>query len=238
MDKRTQVRRMFSGIAPRYDLLNSLMSLSLDRHWRAVMVQKAALEGGEWVLDIGTGSGVSALALARPLSGGGRVVGMDFAWPMLEVAQAKSRALTNGRAGRLSWVSGDGEALPFPAGRFDRITTAFVLRNLTDLDRAFREMARVTAPGGRFLTLELTRPTAPVLKQGYQLYSKCLPLLGALLSDRSAYTYLPQSIAAFPEPAEVCIMLEAAGWRDARTTALTGGLVHLFTAVRPDDTQT
>ena len=228
---------MFGGIARRYDLLNSLMSLNLDRYWRSVMVRRAALTGSECVLDIGTGSGVSALALAQTLQGGGRVVGMDFVWPMLEVAQGKARALTNGVSPPVSWVLGDGEAIPFPEARFDRVTTAFVLRNLTDLNRAFREMARVTVPGGRFLTLELTKPTAPVLKQGYVLYSKWIPVLGGLVSEREAYSYLPESIAAFPEPPAVCSMLEDAGWRDAAAEPLTGGIVHLFTATRAEHIQ-
>ena len=232
MDKRTQVRQMFGGIARRYDLLNSLMSLTLDRRWRAVLVRRAALTGGERVLDIGTGSGVSALALACNITGRGRVVGMDFVHPMLQVAQEKTRAITNGTAPRVSWVLGDGEAIPFPDESFDRVTTAFVLRNLSDLARAFREMARVTAPGGRFLTLELTRPTAPILKQGYQVYSRLVPALGGLLSDKRAYTYLPESIAAFPEPTVICAMLEEAGWRDATAEPLTAGVVHLFTATR------
>lgn len=232
MDKRTQVRQMFGGIARRYDLLNSLMSLNLDRHWRAVMVDRAALTGTERILDIGTGSGVSALALGRALTKGGRAVGMDFVWPMLEVAQEKTHRLTNGAAPPVDWVLGDGEAVPFGDAQFDRVTTAFVLRNLSDLDCGFREMARVTVPGGRFLTLELTRPTAPVLKQGFQLYSKWLPVLGGWLSERSAYRYLPESIRVFPEPSEVCARLEKAGWTDAVAEPLTGGLVHLFTATR------
>src|SRR2546426_4136499 len=190
------VRGMFTAIAPRYDFLNHLLSFNVDRSWRRTAVARLGWEAkpdGTY-LDLCAGTLDLAAELARREGFSGRVIGADFAVPMLEQGRGKSPRTVPVAAGAL--------ALPFPAARFDGALVGFGVRNLADLDRGLREMARVLKPGARFVILEFATPRFAPLRAIYLFYfRRILPAIGRLMSKhRDAYTYLPESVLAFPEP--------------------------------------
>ncbi len=232
--------RMFDRIARRYDLLNRVLSLGLDQRWRRRTADALELRPGHRVLDLATGTGDLALAILRHCPGAS-VVGLDPSAAMLARAREKlgrPRARNGGQdpaAGpseepaRPDLGVGVAEELPFAGGAFDAVTIAFGLRNVPDRERALREMARVTRPGGRIAILELGEPRGPVLGRLARLHIHVLvPRLGALLSGAREYRYLEKSIAAFPPPDEVLEMMRRSGIEPLAALPLTFGVCHLF----------
>lgn len=236
---RDEVRAMFGRIVPRYDLMNRLMTVGRDAAWRGRAVRLAIGDGAECVLDIATGTGDLALALAK--GGARRVVGVDFAAPMIQAATAKgARHRLNETAGRPSppvpvWAVADALSLPFPDESFDACTVSFGLRNMADYEAAVREIARVLRPGGRFVCLELTPYRRPVLGRVFNAYfSRVVPVVGGLLSgDREAYRYLPRSVAAFPDAASLAALCHRAGLPDVTYHFLGAGAVALHLGRKP-----
>ena len=224
----TYVREMFTSIAPRYDFLNHLLSLNVDRSWRRAAVRRLGWEAkpdGTY-LDLCAGTLDLAAELARREGFRGRVIGADFVVPMLARGRDK--------APRTVPVAADALALPFPAARFDGALVGFGVRNLTDLDGGLREAARVLKPGARFVVLEFALPRFAPLRALYLLYfRKILPAIGRLVSKhRDAYTYLPESVLAFPEPEALAQRLLAAGFARVSFERLTGGICAVHYATR------
>jgi demethylmenaquinone methyltransferase/2-methoxy-6-polyprenyl-1,4-benzoquinol methylase len=206
---------MFSRIARRYDLMNGVMTLGLHHGWRRAAARETRDVPAGPALDLATGTGDLALAL-RALHPARAVIAADFALGMLDVARPKlARA---DPAGRIRLVAADALRLPFASGRFACVTSAFLLRNLADLEQGLREMRRVLQPGGRVVALEITQMTLPVVAPLFRLYFHgAVPRIGRLVSgDPEAYTYLPQSVTRFATPAELTRLLERAGFRDVR----------------------
>jgi demethylmenaquinone methyltransferase/2-methoxy-6-polyprenyl-1,4-benzoquinol methylase len=225
-EKAAFVERMFARIAPGYDRVNRAMTFGLDQGWRRRVVGLVAPPVGGRALDVGTGTGDFLPELAG-WTQGGLVVGVDFALPMMQAGVSKIVPLADGGA----FVGGDALRLPFPDESFDAITTGFVMRNVTDIAAAFREMHRVTRPGGTLACLEVARPRSALLRLGHRLYFEgVVPWIGALLGgDRQAYTYLPQSARAFPPPAELAEIMRAAGWQHVgyRLVGLGAAAIHV-----------
>lgn len=217
------VREMFGQIAPTYDLLNSILSCNIHHRWRKAALDAAALRPQARVLDVATGTAELALAAQAR---GARVIGADFCRPLLERGAAK---VHERQTPYLALSLGDAEHLPLSDRSFDAVLMAFALRNVTSPERAIAEMARVTAPGGWVVNLELTRPTNPVLATGYRFYQDVLmPAVGGLVSgQRAAYTYLPQSIQHFAGPETVARYFRSAGLVDVSFRPLSGGLATL-----------
>jgi demethylmenaquinone methyltransferase / 2-methoxy-6-polyprenyl-1,4-benzoquinol methylase len=228
--KATEVRRMFGAIAPRYDLLNHLLSLNRDRAWRRRAVDRL-LEGSAadgLYLDACAGTFDLAVELAsRPTFRGG-VLGFDFAYPMLDRGRGKlpGRSILPGCADALQ--------LPLRDGAVDGAMVAFGVRNLADVDAGLRELARVVRPGGRVVILEFMTPAWQPFRWLYLFYfRRILPLVGRLVSRHgSAYAYLPASVLEFPEPAELARRMEAAGFDGVRWDVMTGGIVAAHHATR------
>jgi demethylmenaquinone methyltransferase/2-methoxy-6-polyprenyl-1,4-benzoquinol methylase len=226
--KRSYVRRMFTAIAPRYDLLNHLLSLNLDRRWRRATVRRLGWErrpGGVY-LDLCAGTMDLAATLAREPGFGGRVVGADFVLPMLERGK--------GKAARLTPVAADALRLPFADERFDGAMAAFGIRNLADVDTGLAETRRVLRPGARFVALDLAVPRFAPLRAAFLLYfRRLLPVVGRAVSKhRDAYDYLPESVLAFPDPEAFAGRLEAAGFRAVTCERLMGGICALVHGAR------
>ncbi len=232
---------MFDAIAGRYDLLNHLLSLGLDRRWRARAVAELRLADGERLLDLCTGTGDLAIAAVertavdrragpqnRPL----QVIGVDFAAAMLQIARDKVRA----RGLRIPLVRGDATALPVPNASCDAASIGFGIRNVDRPERAVAELARVLRPGGRLAILEFGFPKIPGIRALYRLYfRRVLPLIGRAVSRHGdAYSYLPASVEAFQSPQAFSRMLESAGFARVRTVPLTLGIVYLFMATMPE----
>ncbi|MFV9506438.1 MAG: bifunctional demethylmenaquinone methyltransferase/2-methoxy-6-polyprenyl-1,4-benzoquinol methylase UbiE [Oscillochloridaceae bacterium umkhey_bin13] len=211
-EKAVFVEQMFARIAPGYDRVNRVMTFGLDQGWRRQVVAAVAPPVGGRALDVGTGTGDFLPELEAWTGETGLVVGVDFTIPMMRAGQPKLDHLSQGRAG---FVGGDALRLPFPDQTFDAITTGFVMRNVTDIGQAFREMYRVTRPGGVVACLEVARPGNPLIRFGHRLYfEQVVPWIGQLLGgDRSAYTYLPQSARAFPSPERLATIMHEAGWQ-------------------------
>ncbi len=213
---------MFDRIARRYDLLNTLLSAGADTRWRQRAAAAVVASPADQVLDVACGSGKLALAL-REQAPAGLVVGLDFSRGMLEVAK-------RGPAGP-RYLRGDGLALPFPDGRFDGVTIAFGLRNLTDPLQGLLEMRRVARPGGRMAVLEFVRPSASVVGKAYRLYlRRGLPRIGGLISgEPNAYRYLSDTVDTYRTPGQLLELAGAAGWSQISLRLLTLGTVGLLT---------
>jgi demethylmenaquinone methyltransferase/2-methoxy-6-polyprenyl-1,4-benzoquinol methylase len=248
LDKReARIRTMFGNIARRYDLLNHLLSLNVDRYWRWRTTRLAPPDGGTApILDVCTGTGDLALAYhraARPRaapSGGESgaaplVVGADFCLPMLLPAREKTRR--RGAADRVCYVEADTQRLPFPDDTFQLTAVAFGLRNVTDTDKGLAEMVRVTRPGGRVVILEFSRPHHWLFGRLYRFYfRRVLPCIGQLVSRSrdSAYNYLPASVMEFPDGAALAARLRGHGLADVRWYPLTFGIATLYLGAKPE----
>src|SRR5438132_10929970 len=239
-DASAKVREMFTRIAPRYDLLNHLLSLQLDRLWRArtaARLQSILDRPDALVLDLCCGTGDLGFALAR--AGKARIVGADFAHPMLVRAKEKSAAMAppaNQRAApSMPFFEADALRLPFANASFDLVTSAFGFRNLANYEAGLREIQRVLKPGGIIAILEFTEPPEGLLGDFYRWYfCKVLPKIGGLISgDQAAYKYLPKSVARFFRPPELAALMDAVGYKSVDYRAWTLGTVALHTAVRP-----
>lgn len=225
-----QVNRMFDRVAGRYDALNSVMTAGLHHRWRERAAARTGLGPGDAALDVCCGTGDLALELAKLVTPGGHVVGCDFSEPMLDLARDKT-AERSAAGVRFEWA--DALELPYDGERFDAVTVGFGVRNLADLDRGLREMARVLKPGGRAVILEITQPTRPPLSLFYSLwFDRIVPLLGAVSSNPEAYSYLPESVRSFPNPRGLAEKMDAAGFRDIRYTVLAGGIIAIHSGAR------
>lgn len=223
--KGRQVEQMFDSIAPAYDLMNRAMTLGIDRRWRAKAVGMLGSPGR--ILDVATGTGDLALLLARRMPGA-KVVGVDLSEGMIAVGRKKVEEA--GLADRITLQAADCLALPFADGEFDCVTVAYGVRNFADIAAGLREMRRVLRPGGKLCIIELSVPTNPLVRPFYHLYTRTLiPLVGRLVShDSRAYSYLPQSIAAVPQGAEMCSLMTAAGFSGATFRPLTFGVCTIY----------
>ena len=229
LDKRGEViQEMFAGVAPRYDLLNHVLSGGLDLWWRRIAARALSESHRRHVLDLCSGTGDLALALRRR---GARVTAADFCLPMVARAEEKYRASGDRRP---LGLAGDALRLPFTDGQFSAVTVSFGIRNVADLDGGLREIARVIEPGGRLLILEFAMPERQPVKGAYEFYfHNILPWIGKLVSDRgSAYDYLPDSVADFPQRRGFVDRVAAAGFESESWQNLTGGTVCLYSAIR------
>jgi demethylmenaquinone methyltransferase/2-methoxy-6-polyprenyl-1,4-benzoquinol methylase len=227
-DKAPLVRRVFDSVAPRYDLMNDLMSGGIHRLWKAELIGAVAPGPDDTLLDVAGGTGDIAL---RFLAAGGKsAILCDINAEMLEVG--RDRALDTGRLNGLTWVAGDAEKLPLASSSVDVYTIAFGLRNVTHIDAALREALRVLKPGGRFFCLEFSRVTLPLIDRLYDFYSfNVLPAVGEIVTgDRAAYQYLVESIRRFPPQAELVQRMTAAGLGRARYRNLSGGIAAIHSA--------
>jgi demethylmenaquinone methyltransferase / 2-methoxy-6-polyprenyl-1,4-benzoquinol methylase len=218
-DKTRSVQAMFDVIAPRYDLVNRVMTFRMDVGWRRRTVSALGLAPGAAVIDLASGTG----DLARDLEERGmRPIGVDLSFGMLAAAPRPFPRL-----------QGDGSAMPFGDASVDGLTCGFALRNFTDLGATFDEIARVVRPGGRIALLEVAEPPNPLLRFGHGIYfGRVVPRVGGLLSDPDAYRYLPRSVAYLPEPAEMLEALGSAGFTHVKRTLLSVGIAQLITATR------
>jgi demethylmenaquinone methyltransferase/2-methoxy-6-polyprenyl-1,4-benzoquinol methylase len=218
-----EVRAMFDRIAPRYDLMNRLMSGGMDGRWRRLAAAAADISLGARALDVCTGTGDLAFELADRVGPSGAVIGVDFSEPMLERATAKAAA--NGAPA--TFQVADALELPFGDSEFDGATVAFGARNLSDLDRGLAEMARVVRSGGRVVVLEITTPRRLRALHGLW-FDRVVPRLGGLIGgDRAAYRYLPASAKRFPSPPELATLMTKAGLVDVSWRGFMGGIVAL-----------
>jgi demethylmenaquinone methyltransferase/2-methoxy-6-polyprenyl-1,4-benzoquinol methylase len=226
---------MFGEIAPTYDRLNHLLSLSIDKWWRRITVRTVPPEVGRGpILDLCTGTGDLALAYDRAASGQVSIVGADFCRPMLAIGRdkgAKAKA-----DDRLTFVEADAQHLPFPDNEFQIVCVAFGLRNVTDTDRGLREMARVCRPEGRVAVLEFSQPGFRPFRAVYNWYfNRVLPKIGGLLSGkggRQAYNYLPTSVGEFPCGEALCERMRGAGLKNVTYRPLTFGIATLYVGTK------
>jgi demethylmenaquinone methyltransferase/2-methoxy-6-polyprenyl-1,4-benzoquinol methylase len=224
----SRIGGMFDAIAPRYDLLNHLLSLGLDRRWRDRAIDALALPAGSRVLDLCTGTGDLAIAAVRRADGAS-VIGVDFAGEMIRRAAVKIRAGGWSRSIRL--IRGDAAQIPLNGGCCDAATIGFGIRNVAEPHRALAELSRVLRRGGRLAILEFGQPKIPGIRTLYAWYFRyLLPLIGRAVSKHnSAYSYLPASVGLFPPPAEFARLITASGFSQVRAVSLTFGIVYLYT---------
>ncbi len=213
------VQNMFDAIAPRYDMVNRIMTFRLDTRWRKIAVRKLALTKGARVLDLASGTGDLCVDLRKagliPLS-------FDMSFGMLAADHSKAPR-----------VQADILRLPIASQSVEGVTCGFALRNLVDLNVFFHEIARVTKSGGRIALLDVSTPTNPLIRWGNSVYfGKVVPRIGGLLSNRAAYNYLPKSVAYLPSPEQLVVMLQNSGFEHVRHEQLSGGLTQLMHATK------
>jgi len=218
-EKVEAVRQMFDAIAPRYDLVNRLMTFRLDVRWRRLAVRSLELSPGAVVADLASGTGDLCVELARQHL---RPLSIDLSFGMLHADRSGAPR-----------AQADILRLPFPDAALDGVTCGFALRNLVDLGVFFDELGRAVRPGGRIALLDVATPPNPVLRWGHRIYfGRVVPLIGGLLSDPAAYRYLPRSVAYLPPPAEMLARLRSAGFTTVQRRLLSGGITQLVTATR------
>lgn len=229
--KKEEVREMFDNIAPKYDLLNHTLSMSIDRVWRRRVVGEVRRAKPGRILDVATGTGDLAIAMARRIRDV-QVLGVDLSEQMLAVARRKIEA--RGLDGRIFLDRGDAERLAVADASVDVATVAFGVRNFGDLGAGLRELARTIKPGGKVVILEFSRPRNRVFRALYEFYSyKILPRIGGLVSrDKRAYEYLPASVGEFPAPEEFMAMMARAGFRNCRARSQSFGIAQIYIGER------
>lgn len=228
--KKPHIERMFDSIAPRYDLLNRVLSGGIDQQWRRRVIREVLENNPDRVLDIATGTADLALQAAK--QGVERVVGVDISEEMLEVGRGKVRK--GNLDGKITLQRGDAEKLPFSDRQFQAAMVAFGVRNFEDLAAGLSEIYRILKPGGKLVVLEFSRPTVFPVKQAYAFYSRfILPAVGRLISgDSGAYTYLPESINVFPEGEDFLNWMREAGYTGLRAHRLTFGIASMYVGYR------
>ncbi len=233
-EKQRYVREMFGRIAPRYDLMNRIMTLGRDKRWRKLLVQQAHLPPQGRLLDIATGTGDIAFEALRQQPNLGQVVGADFNLPMMRVGQQRAVADSRLHNPPLAWSGADTLHLPFADNSFDAVASGFLMRNVTDVAKALAEQRRVCKKGGRVLILEIPRPADTLGGALFRLYfHRVVPLVGGLVSGQpDAYTYLPHSADAFLRPHELKAAMEKIGLHRVSCTMLMMGTVALHMGVK------
>ena len=229
-----RVRRMFGEIAGKYDFLNHLLSLNIDRYWRWRTVRTVAPKSGDRILDVCTGTGDLALAYHKATNGEAEIVGADFCHEMLAIGHQKGM---KARAGdRLTFIEADTQSLPFPSDRFNIVTVAFGLRNVADTDAGLAEMTRVCSPGGHVAVLEFSSPEWQPFKGIYSWYFRnVLPRIGQMLARNaeSAYSYLPESVGEFPQGEALAERMRRVGLTEVSYRPLTLGVATLYVGKKP-----
>lgn len=227
-----QIQAMFNAVAPRYDFLNRLLSVGYDRHWRKIAVNEFGMVGNKIFLDVATGTADIALEVAKRHPAALQIIGMDFSQSMLELGnnKIKNRNLSK----EIQLIPGSAENIPLRDQIFDGAITAFGVRNFTDAKKGLQEMYRVLKPNGKIVVLEFSFPKYRLLQWIYRLYfEKILPLTGRILSGhKTAYSYLPASVANFPQGKAFKQLLEDSGFKRVSLKPLTLGIVTLYTGIK------
>ncbi len=226
-EKAKLVAEVFRSVAPKYDLMNDVMSFGLHRLWKRFTISQANIRPGQKILDVASGTGDLAREFAKKVGENGKVVMTDINEAMLSVG--RERMIDAGIVGNLECVQADAEDLPFESNYFDCVTIAFGLRNVTDKAKALRSMYRVLKPGGKLLILEFSKPTVPLLSKVYDAYSfNIIPKMGEWITkDRASYQYLVESIRKHPDQETLKNMLKDAGFADVEYFNLNAGIVAL-----------
>ena len=231
MAKKEGIRKLFDNIAGKYDRLNHILSLNIDKSWRRKAVKEIAdtVEPLN-ILDEACGTCDFTIEIAKGAPKGSKVTGIDFSEGMLQIGREKCRK--EGITAELQ--TGDCEAMPYDEGTFDRIGVAFGARNFENLPKGLTEMLRVLKPGGKLVILELSIPRNPIIRWGYKLYFlKILPAIGGCVSgNRSAYEYLPSSVLRFPAPEKFMEMMQEAGFEQVRKKSFTMGICHMYLGIK------
>ncbi|MBA5629420.1 bifunctional demethylmenaquinone methyltransferase/2-methoxy-6-polyprenyl-1,4-benzoquinol methylase UbiE [Moheibacter lacus] len=230
LTKKQQVEQMFDNISGKYDLLNRILSMGIDVSWRKKVVKSVKKENPKTILDIATGTGDLAIAMAKATDA--KITGFDLSAGMLEVGRkkVKEQNLEN----RIEMIQGDAEKMPFADNSFDVITVAFGVRNFENLKKGLDDIYRVLKPGGKFIILEFSQPEAVPMKQLYTFYSRyVLPKIGKKISkDQSAYTYLPDSVKAFPYGDEMKKILKNSNFVEPYDKKLTFGIASIYESLK------
>ena len=226
-NKGENIREMFDSIAPRYDLLNRLLSLGIDRRWRHFAVKQIKFADGGKILDVATGTADVALEIAAFTPDSVTITGVDFSPQMVEFGREKVKQ--SAYADRITLHVAPCESMPFEDNSFDSATIAFGIRNVVDRLCGLKEILRVLKPGGRIVVLEFSNPRSKIFKAGYNFYFlKILPVVGGLISNFSAYKYLPDSVLEFPSQEEFKKIMSAAGFRGVLHKELTFGIATVY----------
>ncbi len=223
---------MFSAIAPKYDLLNTILSFGIDRYWRKIAVNELYPQKEGWILDVATGTADVALEVASRMPNSIKIFGADFSFPMLELGDKKISK--NNLKAEINLGQADGEMLPCYDNSFNGAIVAFGVRNFSNLEIGLSEMRRVLKPGKKMVVLEFSIPELKVFKLLYMFYFNCLlPLVGKMISGHQfAYKYLPQSVSRFPSGQEMALLIEKVGFKEVKCIPLTLGIASIYTGLK------